>query len=134
MAAITPVAASVAPVKIIEDDSGVCSVAITAGQAVILDATTGTLAQAAAAAAGTAGVIGIALESGQIGDTITFLTQGIIDLGLDVLTTLSFGAAVYAANAGGALDSAAGTVSVVVGRVYPGRASSPNDKLLRVHL
>jgi hypothetical protein len=94
---------------------GVSGGAITAGQIVYLH-TSGDWRAASAAAAGTAGFVGVALESvGGAGQAVSVLTRGAIS-GL-TLTALDYGAPIYLGDAAGTFDTAAGTVSKIVGNV-----------------
>jgi hypothetical protein len=108
------------------------AVAITAGQAIrIGTAGKWILAKATSAAAG-AGVY-IATRTVGAGESVTGIRKGQFD-GFDV-SGLAYGAAVYLSDTDGALADAAGTASIVVGRVgaIDGVAvgSSPN-KILEV--
>jgi hypothetical protein len=92
---------------------------LTAGMAVILNATTGKAVGADGGATGTAQVIGIALDAASSGQGVSVLMQGKVagfTLAGDYYTR------VYLSDTGtntGTLADSAGTVSVVVGRVWP---------------
>jgi hypothetical protein len=77
----------------------------------------GKLVKSSAAAAGTAKCAGMIMTSVKAGQGTTFLKRGHVD-GFD-LTALAYGAKAYMANAAGGLDTAAGTVSVVLASVVP---------------
>lgn len=135
MAALTVTAANVAPVSFIDYSTGPAGEAITAGQVVRHDATSGKYVLANGTGAATvAGPLGIAITGGATNTTISVLHKGIIDFGGDVLDGPDFGDPIYAGNAAGQLNDAAGSVSTVVGRVVPGWGSLTADKLLRLDL
>lgn len=91
----------------------ICGVAITAGQAVHLNSS-GNLILSNGGAAGTAKCVGIALESGEIGQAISVLKSGWI---AGFTLAGAYGDKAYLSNTAGAVDDAAGTVSVVIGSV-----------------
>ena len=82
----------------------------TSGQAVLGNATT----------SGEVGnVRGLALTSEKyLGDTVSLLQHGILRLG-DALSAINYGDPVYLSDTDGILDTAAGTVSTIVGYVWP---------------
>ena len=86
-----------------------------AGHALYQDPTTGGYGLAKAAASGTAGFRGIALEDFLVSGCISMLRRG--HLYGYVLTGMSYDDPVYLSNTEGMLDTAAGDVSVIVGRV-----------------
>lgn len=134
MAAITVTAADVAPAKIIEQSTGPAGEVIDAGEVVRFDATTGKYVLANGTGAATAaGPLGVAITGGTTNIAISVLHKGYLDTG-DALDALTFTAPVYLANVAGGLDSSAGSVSTVVGRVVPGWGATSADKLLRVDL
>lgn len=92
------------------------AVDITAGQLVRIN-TDGLWEPANAGAAGTADVYGVARGSVRAGFALTAIHEGVMD-GWD-LSGVDFGSPVYLSNTAGAVDTAAGTVSTVVGRVIP---------------
>lgn len=95
----------------------VAAEAITAGQAVYLVAATGKVGLADANAAGKHQFLGIAMETAGIGGTLTVLERGEM-VGFD-LAALNYDDPVYLSDTAGALGTAAGTASVVVGKVRP---------------
>lgn len=103
--------------------------AITKGQRCRFDATTGKVAlgNGTNAAEGKRG--GIALGSAAIGEAVTILNQGLVDVG-DALDGLNYGAEVYVSDTDGAFADGAGTVSIIAGQVVPGWGSTGGDKLL----
>lgn len=96
---------------------GIAAAAITAGTPFYINATTGKATAADASAAGTAGVRGIATTSVGAGSPVTGLRKGGL-YGFD-LSGEDYDAAIYLSDTAGKLADAAGTVSVVVGRVLP---------------
>lgn len=136
MADLAVTAADVAAVRVIEQITAPAAEAIDAGEVVRYDTATGRLALGNGTTAAEARVVGVAINSAsQAGDTITAITQGIVDLG-DALDALDYDAPVYASDTDGTLGGAAGdaTVDVIVGRVIPGWGHTTADKLLRVAL
>lgn len=134
MAALDVVPADVAPVKFIEQSTGPAGEAISPGELVRFNAAGKYVLANGTGAATVAGPLGIALTGGTTNNAITVLHKGIIDFGGTVLDALAFAAPVYAGNDDGTLDTSAGSVSTVVGRVIPGWGSLSADKLLRVDL
>lgn len=109
--------------------------AITAGDIVRLDTTNGKVTKANGSSAGEARVLGIATKSVAAGLPVTCIRKGVLD-GFD-LSALAFDAAVYASDTDGRVADAAGTVSVVVGRVVSATANllgASLDKLLFIDL
>jgi hypothetical protein len=122
-------------VESIEQMTGVAGVAITAGQIIRPDATTGLWALTDADNAGDVLNSYMATKTAAAGVALTGLKTGTVD-GYNV-AGLSYGDPVYIANTAGGLDTAAGTTSKVAGQVVPGfsqRLGSAPDKLLRVSL
>jgi hypothetical protein len=109
--------------------------AITAGQYIRLDPTTGKFVLGNATAAGEVGDGFIAAKDAAIGESLTgFKGPAVLDLG-EALAALSFADPVYLSDTDGKLADAAGTVSTVVGKVVPGWAGRGTaDKLLRLSL
>lgn len=113
--------------------SGIAAEAITAGAPVRLDTTTGRFTNANGTTAPEARVMFIATRTVQAGEGMT----GVRNCTLEgfVLDALAYDAAVFLSDTDGRLDSAAGTVSVTIGRVVPGFATTLGtaaDKLLDV--
>ena len=120
--------AVVARVRLIEDrGSDTLPAAAALGPGVVCrpDGTTGKATTASAAAAGTAGAIGLNLshKATVTNQPVHLLRRGKVALydanGANILDGLAYGAQVYLSNTAGRLADAAGTVSVVVGRVIP---------------
>lgn len=101
------------------------------GDLVRLDVTTGYFTGANGSTATEANFVGILLTGGIAGEAATAIAKGQV-AGFD-LSARSFGDPIYASDTDKTLADAAGTVSTVVGRVYPGRASGTTfDKILRL--
>jgi hypothetical protein len=90
--------------------------AITAGAPVRVDATTGRWTNANGTAAGEAATH-IAWKTAAAGENVTGVRNCIVD-GY-VLDALAYGAVVYVSDTDGRLDTVAGTVSAIAGRVVP---------------
>lgn len=105
--------------------------AITAGAPVFVN-TAGKFAVADAVTVGARGFFGIATRTVAAGESLTALRRGIMD-GWD-LSALAHDAPVFISNTAGALDSAAGTLSIQIGRVLPvwGAQLGSVDKILWV--
>jgi hypothetical protein len=128
MATITVVAAEVAPVVIYEQFTLPATEAVTAGQYVRIDVSDGALELGNASSATEVGYRkGIALHAAAVGDALTVMKRGIIALGSTALSSYAFEDPIY-------LQTTAGTVSTVVGRIYPGNANTTPDFLLWVEL
>lgn len=95
-------------------------VAITAGQAIYPVVTTGRWGLAAATAATNCSNVHLATKSAAIGEGLTGIKRGKMD-GY-AISALNFGDQVFLSDTPGGLDTAAGTVSVVLGRVQPSTA------------
>lgn len=133
MTVITVTAARVHPVLIVEQATKPAAEAITRGQYVRLD-TSGKFALGNGTTTGEVGAgSGIALNTAAAGEAVTALRKGVVDIG-DGMTALAFGATVYLSDTDGALDTAAGTVSKVLGYVDSAWAATSADKLLRIDL
>jgi hypothetical protein len=107
------------------------------GQAARLDTSNGKLTKSNGTTAPEARLLGIATGgvANVAGLPVTVIRKGVVD-GYD-LSGLAYDAPVYLSDTDGALADAAGTVSVVVGRVIPATAvnlGTANDKLLFVDL
>ena len=98
--------------------SFLASVAITAGQALYVVAATGRVALSNSSAANALAVFrGIALNTVGIGYAVEVLEEGYVD-GFEI-AALAFDASVYLQDTAGAIGTAAGTVSAVIGKVVP---------------
>jgi hypothetical protein len=118
MADIASTAAQVEPVVVgdAEIRTAIAAVAITKGQAVYINSA-GKAALSNAGAAGTAKFRGMALETVGAGQAVSIMRKGEV-AGFD-LSGMAYDDPVYLSNTAGALGTAAGTVSVVIGRVVP---------------
>lgn len=91
--------------------------AVTAGQALYLVAASGKYGLADANAAGKQQMRGIALTGGAAGQTVPMLKKGLV-YGFTI-SGLNYDAPLYLSDTAGALADAAGTMTVVAGRVIP---------------
>lgn len=117
--------------------TGVAAEAITAGDAVRLDTSTGRFTGANGTDAAEARIFGIATKTVAAGQPVTVIRKGIID-GFD-LDGLNYDEAVLLSDTDGTLTDDAGdaTVDIVIGRVVPGTSTTTgtaSDKLLFVDL
>jgi hypothetical protein len=135
MAALTITAADVHIVRMFEMlPDGPANEALGAGEAVRVDATTGKYTPGNGTTTTEAAVRGIACNTADYANaTITVMKRGILDVG-DALDAMSYGAPVYLSDTDGSLDTAAGTVSTLVGFVIPGWGATTADKLLAVNI
>lgn len=130
MSAITVTAAQVAelyPFK--EIYSLEAAETITKGQAVYVNSN-GKAALADASAAGTLNLVAIALNSVGAGQPVSVLKAGFVAGA--TLTGLAYGDPVYVSDTAGGLDTAAGTVSKVIGRVAPVNQAGSIQKALYI--
>lgn len=118
MAEITVNTDRVAPIKAdrAEIVPFICAETITRGAPVFIQTTTGKLLNSDGAAAGTAGFAGFALRSGAAGQAVDVLVQG--EFAGYAVSGMAVGDPAYLGDGGG-LDTAAGTVEVIVARVIP---------------
>ena len=131
MTAITLTAAQISAVDPIKATirNYIAKVALTKGVPVFIDGTTGKIDIADGNGSGTKQFRGITLDAGGIGAGIRVLEDGDV-YGYD-LSGLSYDAVVYISDTAGSLDTAAGTVTVIVGRVAP-MSDQALTKVLRV--
>lgn len=116
-----------------EQFTGVAAEAVTIGQVVRIDTTTGKITKSNATSAAEGRSLGVALRTAAAGEAVTVLRRGIVD-GYD-LSGLNYDAAVYVSNTDGGLADAAGTVGIEAGRVLGGFSTTIGtaaDKLLLV--
>lgn len=118
MSAIALTAAKIAPVFADECRirTRIAAVTITAGQALYVN-TSGDDDLADGNGSGTKQFDGIALNGGGAGQAIDVLQEG--ECYGFTLSGLAYGALAYVGDTAGVLDTAAGTVTVIVGRVVP---------------
>lgn len=135
MAAIALVdATKLRPVEVFEQMTLPAAEAIAKGSVVRID-TAGKFTKGNGTTATEAAVYGIASRDVLAGESLTAWRDAVLD-GFDV-SGLAYWAAVYVADADGGLDTAAGTVSVIAGRVIPAWAQPLGvaaDKLLRLRM
>lgn len=116
-------------VEVVQQFTGPAAEAIAVGQRCRFDATTGQITLGNATAAAEARRGGIAVHAAAIGETVTIINQGLVDVG-EALAALAFGALVYVSDTDGGFADAAGTVSVIAGQVVPAWGSPTADRLL----
>lgn len=122
-------------VQSVLQDTGVAFEAILAGAPVFIDPTTAKFKNALGTTAPNARAYGIALRSVGAGESLTALIIGVLD-GF-TLDAQAYDLPIFLSDTSGRLGDAAGTVSVVVGRVIPAWSQSLGvvaDKLLSVRL
>lgn len=121
-------------VQSIEQDTRPAAEAITAG-AIVRDDGNGKFTNANGTTTTEAAVYGVAAQTVIAGEAVTAIAKGVMDGWGSNLP--AHGASVFASDTDGRLDSAAGTVSTVIGRVIPGWATpvgTAADKLLQINL
>ena len=109
--------------------------AITAGNAVRLDTSTGKFTKANGSSTTENRIYGIATKTVAAGMPVTAIRKGVMD-GIDI-SGMAYDAVVYLSDTDGTLGTTAGTQSTVVGRVIPGTGVTTGtalDKLLFVDL
>ena len=121
---------AIRPVVVLDQFTGPAVEAITAGQWVRLDPSTGKVALGNATTLAGAAPGGMALGAAAAGQVVTVVRAGIVDIG-DALSG-NYGADVYLSDTDGVLADATGTKTKVVGRIEPGWANTTADKLLRI--
>ena len=134
MANLTIVAADVHSVRINGPSdifAGPCNEAVTAGQYVRRNVTTGYIEKGNGTTAAEARDGGIALNSAAAGETVEAQRAGVVDLG-DALDALTYDDDIFLSDTDGTLADTAGTVSKILGTVEPGFGSTTPDKLLRL--
>lgn len=132
--AITITAADVLAVKVIDQITAPTDEVIVRGQMVRYSTTTGKLTKAKGTAAAEARVLGMAITDGSpAGMTITAVKRGWVEVGT-ALGDCDFDQELYLDNTDGAIGTAAGTVSTVIGRVAAGWGYTTADKVLSIEL
>ena len=122
-------------VESIIQDTQIAAEAVVAGQAVRYDTSTGKFTGSNGSSAGEARIYGLAKSSVAAGFPVTAIRKGVVD-GWEV-SGLAYDQAVYLSDTDGLLADAAGTVSVVVGRVIPANSQTLGtaaDKILFIDL
>lgn len=135
MATLTVSAGRVARINSDFEDifTGPAGEAITAGQYVRYNTTTGQIELGNGSSVGEARRGGLALKSAAIGERLSVMRKGIVDLG-DALGGLTYDDDVYLSDTDGVLADAQGTVALIVGTVIPIWGHTTADKALRVDL
>ncbi len=118
-------------VQVVQQFTGPAVEAIAEGQRCRFDATTGKIALGNGTTAAEVKAGGIAVNAAAIGQAVTIINQGIVDVG-EALVALAFGDDVYVSDTDGTFSTAVGdsTVDVIVGQVIPGWGHTTADKLL----
>lgn len=130
---LTIVATAVKPVQVMESFTGPAGEAITAGQYVRYNTTTGKIELGNGTSAAEARKGGLALGSVAAGETVTAVRKGIVDLG-NALADLTYDDDVFLSDTDATLADTAGTATLIVGTVVPAWGTSTADKLLRLDL
>lgn len=118
-------------VQVVQQFTGPAVEAIAAGDRCRFDATTGKVALGNATTAAELRRGGMATHAAAIGESVTIINQGIVDVG-EALAALNFGDDIYVSDTDGQFSTAVGdsTVDLIVGQVIPGWSSTTADKLL----
>ena len=118
-------------VQVVQQFTGPAVETITEGQRCRFDATTGKIALGNGTTAAEVKAGGIATRAAAVGETLTIINQGIVDVG-EALAALSFGDDIYVSDTDGGFSTEVGdsTVDVIVGQVIPGWDNTTADKLL----
>ena len=130
---MTAIALTAAQISVVDPIKAVirnyiAGVALTRGVPVYVDGTTGKLGIADGNGSGTKQVRGITLDAGGAGAGIRVLEYGDV---FGYTLTGNYDDPVYLSDTAGSLDTAAGTVTVIVGRVAP-MTDAALTKVLRV--
>lgn len=72
------------------------------------------------------------VESTRIGQAITVLRDGIVDVG-NALSAMAIGDPIYISDTDGTFATTAGSASMIAGRVVAAWGNTATDKLFRVH-
>lgn len=118
-------------VQVVQQHTGPAVEAIAEGQRCRFDATTGRIALGNGTTAAEVAPGGMAVHAAAIGEALTIINQGIVDVGA-ALDALNYGDPIYVSDTDGTLSTAVGdsTVDVIVGRVIPGWDATTAQKLL----
>jgi hypothetical protein len=134
MAVIALTAAKVAAPIVYEQVTLPAGVDVTAGQVVRWNLSNGTWALAQATTAANAANSFIALTTAKAGMPCTAIKSGYLNLGT-ALDGMALGDSIYLSDTAGALDTAAGTVNVLLGKVAPAFGNGAAfDRLMRVQV
>lgn len=124
---------AIRPVVTLAQFTGPVNEAVALGQYVRINTTTGQVELGNGSSAGEARNGGLALHAAVIGETVTAVRKGIVDVG-EALVNLTYDDDVFLSNTDGTLADTAGTATLIVGTVVPGWAATTADKLLRLDL
>lgn len=124
---------AIRPVQVIEQFTGPAAEAITAGNYVRFNVTTGKIEKGNGTNAAEARKGGLALNTAVAGETVTAVRKGLVDLG-NALGDLTYDDDVFLSDTDATLADAAGTVSLIVGVTVPAWGATTADKLLRLDL
>ena len=118
-------------VQVVQQFTGPAVEAITEGQRCRFDASTGKIALGNGTTAAEIAPGGIAVHAAAVGEAVTIINQGIVDVG-DALSALNYGAPIYVSDTDGTFGTADSdsTVDTIVGRVVPGWDTTSGEKLL----
>ena len=118
-------------VQVVQQFTGPAVEAITEGQRCRFDASTGKVALGNGTTAAEIAPGGIAVHAAAVGEAVTIINQGIVDVG-DALSALNYGDPIYVSDTDGTFGGAAtdSTVDTIVGRVVPGWNTTAGEKLL----
>lgn len=118
-------------VEVKKQFTGPAAEAIAEGQRCRFDATTGQVALGNGTSAAEIAPGGIAVHAAAIGEALTIINQGIVEVGA-ALAALNFGDPIYVSDTDGTFggDPADATIDTIVGRVVPGWDSTTAQKLL----
>lgn len=132
MADLALAAAQVSPVNENEYEGWtlIAAAAITRGQTVAIDSA-GKAVLGNTTSAGTSNIRGIALNAAAIGEVVTIMVHGSL-YGFTI--TQAYDAAIYGSNTAGAVADAAGSTSIVIGRVKPMHDGATPTKVLYVNI
>lgn len=116
-------------VQVVQQFTGPAVEAITEGQRCRFDASTGKIALGNGTTAAEIAPGGIAVHAAAVGEAVTIINQGIVDVG-DALSALNYGAPIYVSDTDGTFGTADSdsTVDTIVGRVVWNTTSG--EKLL----
>ena len=120
-------------VEVIQQFTGPAVEAILEGQRCRYDATTGHIALGNGTNAAEIAPGGIALHAAAIGEAVTIVNKGIVDVApLTAFDALNFNDPIYVSDTDGqfSADAGDGTVDTIVGRVIPGWDGTTAQKLL----
>lgn len=124
---------TIRPVVTLEQFTGPVNEAVTAGQYVRINVTTGQIELGKGTNAAEARKGGLALHAAALYETVTAVRKGIVDVG-EALVNLTLDDDVFLSDTDGTLADTAGTVTLIVGTVVPGWGATTADKLLRLDL